>query len=77
MSEYLTTMEAAEALKMSASTLSKMRSRQEGPPYSKLGATVRYRREDLDAWASTNLVTPDGKPKYNRKRGAWVGRKGK
>ena len=72
MSEYLTTMEAAEKLKMSASTLSKLRSAGTGPPYTKLNSTVRYRVEDLDAWAAGNLVTPPdggGKGRFGRKRG--------
>ena len=31
-----------------------------GPPYIKLGAAVRYRRSDVDAWLEANTVRPSG-----------------
>ena len=48
--EVLTEPEAAAFLKFEPDTLRKWRGRGEGPPYSKLGASVRYLRSDLIAW---------------------------
>lgn len=48
--------EAAKYLGVSVATLAQWRWRGTGPKYCKLGdsprAHTRYRREDLDAWAS-------------------------
>ncbi len=52
MSEFLTTDEAAEALGLSPRTLRNWRTRGGGPVATKLGAAVRYRRRDLEAFAS-------------------------
>jgi excisionase family DNA binding protein len=43
--------EAAAYLRLSKSTLAKMRLSGTGPRYQKFGRAVRYRRRDLDAWA--------------------------
>lgn len=51
--DYLTRAEAAEYLKLSNSYLAKLAVMGGGPLMCKLGArAVRYRRCDLDAWAS-------------------------
>ena len=52
----LNTIEAAEALRLAAGTLEKLRTYGGGPRYVKLGRAVRYRREDLDAWLSDRVV---------------------
>ena len=52
----LNTIEAAEALRLAAGTLEKLRTYGGGPRYVKLGRAVRYRREDLDAWLSDRLI---------------------
>ncbi len=51
----LTPKQAAEYLKkkgkkISPGTLSNMRVKKTGPTYIKVGASVRYRSEDLDLW---------------------------
>lgn len=46
----LTVKEAAEYLRLGVSTLNTYRVKGGGPPYIKMGATVRYDSEDLDAW---------------------------
>lgn len=52
--------EAAQALGVSLSTLQRLRSAGEGPAYAKLGErTVRYAREDVDAWRRQNAGQPD------------------
>jgi predicted DNA-binding transcriptional regulator AlpA len=43
----------------SVKTLQNMRWRSEGPPYCKLGGSVRYRKSDVDAWIAANVVYPD------------------
>lgn len=47
---------AAEYLGKPVKTLQQWRWRGEGPPYSKLGASVRYRRSDLDRYVDENTV---------------------
>jgi predicted DNA-binding transcriptional regulator AlpA len=42
--------EAAAYLRLSISTLAKWRLSGSGPPYSKVGRAVVYRRHDLDSW---------------------------
>ena len=49
--ELLTVAEAAERLKLSRSFLDKRRWRGGGPPFARIGRAIRYRAEDLDAWA--------------------------
>ncbi len=50
----LTTVEAAEFLRLSARTLERYRVDGTGPAYTKVGPSLRakvvYRREDLEAW---------------------------
>lgn len=47
---YLSVMEAARFLGLSASTLNKMRVRGDGPPFSKCGRRVLYLMRDLSNW---------------------------
>ena len=50
------TREAAEYLGLSKPTLERYRLTGDGPPFCKLGKSVRYRRVDLDAWLASRLV---------------------
>ena len=62
--DLLNDRDAAKYLGLSVATLRAWRYRQameqdqgEGyPPYCKLGAAVRYKREDLDAWVNRNMI---------------------
>lgn len=56
LARYLTTAQAADFLNLSRFTLEKWRSRAVGPPYIKLGARVRYRLGDLEAYVCGQLV---------------------
>ncbi len=49
--ELLTVAEAAQRLKLSRSFLDKRRIKGDGPTFSRIGRSIRYRAEDLDAWA--------------------------
>lgn len=48
--ELLDTAEAAQALRLRPQTLAKWRLFGYGPAYLKIGARVRYRRADVDAF---------------------------
>lgn len=50
MSELMTPAEAARYLRTTEANLAYLRKRRSGPPYSKLGRQVRYRRERVDEW---------------------------
>ena len=46
----LTPPEAAKFLKMSVSWLAKARMRGDGPPFVRVGRSIRYREDDLRQW---------------------------
>jgi excisionase family DNA binding protein len=53
---------AAEFLNLGESTLAKLRTSGGGPPFRKLGRSVRYSRDDLQAWADAHIrrtVSPE------------------
>lgn len=62
--EYFDTAQASDYLGMSQDWLAKARCEGYGPPYVKLsdsrGGAVRYRRADLDEFASERRVVPGG-----------------
>ena len=53
---FLTPKEAGEVLGMSPRTLDRYRSVKRGPAYYKFGSKVRYKMEDLHAWAAERRV---------------------
>jgi predicted DNA-binding transcriptional regulator AlpA len=55
--EYFNTGEAAAVVKLSASTLNKLRMKGSGPGYLKLGRRVVYSRRSLDEWMSSRVRT--------------------
>lgn len=64
MTNVLNEQEAAAYTGLKPPTLRKMRcgaSRQEGPPFLKIGRKVGYRLADLDAWLERHVVAPDTK----------------
>ena len=54
--QFLNTREAAALLGLSPSTLARYRITGEGPWYCKLGGCVRYRGDDVEAWAAERRV---------------------
>ena len=50
MTILLTPAQLAARCGLALSTLAKMRLRGDGPPYVKIGAAVRYRDDDVQAW---------------------------
>lgn len=55
--EILTAAEAAKYLRLSKSTLAKMRLSGGGPVFTKLGRRVVYELADLETWVLTNKHT--------------------
>lgn len=54
---------AGKRVKLSESTLAKMRMRGDGPPYSKVGAKiVVYSTADLDDWVASRRRTSTSDP---------------
>jgi predicted DNA-binding transcriptional regulator AlpA len=53
LADFLTQDEAAAALKICEKTLDRWRRLGEGPPITKLGRRVLYRRSSLQAWLRT------------------------
>lgn len=60
---FLTPKEAGEVLGMSPRTLDRYRSVKRGPAYYKFGSKVRYKMEDLHAWAARQRVNKPKQPK--------------
>lgn len=59
---YLDTQAAAEHLGMSPNTLSRWRWTGDGPPFRKMGRSVRYARADLDTWAEARTRHSTSEP---------------
>ena len=57
---FMDTREAAALLGLSPSTLARYRTTGEGPLYCKLGGCVRYRGNDVEAWAADRRVGGNG-----------------
>jgi hypothetical protein len=61
LSEFLTEVELADLLKLTVGTIRDWRRLRRGPPYCKLGHTVRYRRDVVDDWLVASAVMPAAK----------------
>ncbi len=55
-SKYLTPPEAAEYLRISASTLAKLRVYGGGPAFARIGRAIRYSRADLDSYMAARTA---------------------
>ncbi len=53
---YLTPKEASDLLGISRRTLDRYRTRNSGPAFYKFGSKVRYKIEDLHAWAARRRI---------------------
>lgn len=54
--ELLTIDEAAEILTIKAHTLNEWRRLKKGPPYVKIGVSVRYKKSDISNWIEERTV---------------------
>lgn len=57
-SPTLTERAAADFIGLSVRTLQKRRFERQDPPYLKIGRSVRYRLEDLDAFLAAHRIDP-------------------
>lgn len=57
-SDLMTRREAAAYLRWKEQSLAAAACRGDGPPYVKVGRSVRYRKSDLDRWLDARTVTP-------------------
>ncbi|MCO5145544.1 MAG: helix-turn-helix domain-containing protein [Aquamicrobium sp.] len=55
---YLRVPQAAEYIGVSKSLLDKLRCYGGGPAYAKLGTSVIYNTDDLDAWVAARRIEP-------------------
>lgn len=55
---YLRTPEAAQYIGISRGSLERWRLTRDGPPFVRIGKSVRYRRLDLDKFMDERLVMP-------------------
>jgi hypothetical protein len=53
LADFLTLKETAEALKVCARTLDRWRKLNDGPPITKLGRRILYRRASVQKWLAT------------------------
>jgi hypothetical protein len=59
---FLDSHAAARLLGVSERTLRGWRCERQGPPYRALGRTIRYRRDELLAWADAQQPAPERAP---------------
>ncbi len=57
-SSSLTERAAADYIGLSVRTMQKRRFERQDPPYLKIGRSVRYRVEDLDAFLEAHRINP-------------------
>ena len=55
---YMTTMEAAVYLGVSTALMERWRQLRIGPPYIRIGRSIRYRRSDVDEYMWQHRVKP-------------------
>ena len=56
--EWLTTTDVARLLRISVQKLKLDRSKHEGPPFTKIGRSVRYSREELERYLELVTIRP-------------------
>ncbi len=59
---FLDSHDAARTLGLSEKTLRDWRMKRQGPPFRQFGRTVRYRRDELLAWADAQQPAPECAP---------------
>lgn len=54
--EYLNPVDAAIYINLSPNTLARWRCEKANLPYHKIGGAIRYKKSDLDAYATNNRI---------------------
>ena len=62
LNSLFTTREVADLLQVAEITLRKWRLRGAGPRFTRVGANVRYRREDVEAYLAARTVSSTSEP---------------
>lgn len=62
--QFLTEKQAAHVLAVSTSSLQKQRHQRKGPPYYKLGKSVRYYLPELISFAEQRRIDPSDSSKH-------------
>jgi len=57
--EYLNDIQAARMLGLAVQTLRNYRCRRTGPPYVKVGRSVRYCRSTLSSYMKNHMIDPE------------------
>jgi predicted DNA-binding transcriptional regulator AlpA len=70
---YLNPVEASKYIGVSSSWLAKLRLYGGGPRYSKIGRSIRYATEELDAWLASNLQVSTSEFAASRTNGSDTG----
>ncbi len=60
--DLLDTPAAAALLTISAEALKKIRQRGEGPPFVRIGGSIRYSRASIASWLAQSEVQPNSHP---------------
>ena len=63
MSKYLTITDLSKTLKISESTLYRLRRKGIGPAFFRIGRAIRYRAEDVENWTIKLSRTSNGRNK--------------
>ena len=58
--QLLTTAQVAEMLNVSRACIYNARYRKDGPPAYRLGNSLRWKLEDVEAWLATRYEAPKG-----------------
>ncbi len=61
MTQAITESEVAKILSMSVQSLRNWRCQRKGPPYLKIGRSVRYPVEDLNRYLQQKKIVPEGR----------------
>jgi predicted DNA-binding transcriptional regulator AlpA len=60
MNQVINEVEASEKLHLATQTLRNWRHQRKGPPYLKIGRSVRYSLEDLAEYIESKKIVPEG-----------------
>jgi hypothetical protein len=66
--DYLSPEEQAEELDTSTRTLARWRAMRCGPPYTRVGRKLKYRRRWTAAWIERHAVDPEAEASNRRRR---------
>ena len=69
-SEIMTEADVAELMQVTVRTVQGWRYNKIGPPYTKIGGTIRYRRSQILEWMSDQRTEPSNRHKDDASKSA-------